>query len=153
MRSSSATASERPPASSSPSRPPRGGPAGRDLAEPARVALAEARRRRPRVLHVGRERRVVGAGIDVGQIPGDALGTGLVRCGGRAHAAPSTGDRAAGSVTGARQVKRSQTYTAGSPPTSVLPSSSGTPSAGPTATTVRGWNGASAARATGASGG
>ena len=44
----------------------------------------------------------------------------------------------AGSVTGARQAKRSQTYTAGCPSTRPLPSSSGTPSAGPTATTVFG---------------
>ena len=50
---------------------------------------------------------------------------------------------ASGLVAGARQAKRSQTYTASRPSTSPFPASSGTSSDGPTATTL-GANGASA---------
>ena len=74
----------------------------------------------------------------------------------RAHGAERGGaarsalrrSKPAGSVTGARQAKRSQTYTAGSPPTSVLPARRGISSAGPNATTACGSQCASAARAT-----
>src|SRR5262249_42711682 len=59
---------------------------------------------------------------------------------------------AAGSVTGLWQANRSQTYTAGLPSTSVLPSSSGTASLGPNAPTVFGSNPTSATRATSSAG-
>ena len=96
----------------------------------------------------GRARRVRPTPVVRPNVDGSAIRIEGRRVPTRTSPARRSAGSAPGLVAGTRQVKRSQTYTASRPSTSAFPASSGTSSDGPTATTLLGANGASAARAT-----